>query len=69
MIMNRFVKTPDRITAAAFNRYLNGQVLADSSALQWTGLYVRLCRLPPASVTTWKSTSPNGSPTTSRSTR
>ncbi len=40
------VNTPDRTTAAAFNRYLNGQVLADSAALQWTGLYVRLCRLP-----------------------
>ncbi|HEY2343493.1 MAG TPA: hypothetical protein VGH90_10705 [Chthoniobacteraceae bacterium] len=40
------MKTPNRTTAAAFNRYLNGQVLADSAALQWTGLFVRLCRLP-----------------------
>lgn len=39
-------KTPDRTTAAAFNRYLSGEVLADSAALQWTGLFVRLCRLP-----------------------
>ena len=40
------MKTPDRTTAAAFQRYLSGEVLADSAALQWTGLYVRLCRLP-----------------------
>jgi hypothetical protein len=36
------VKTPDRTTARAFNRYLSGEVLADSAALGWTGLYVRL---------------------------
>jgi len=29
--------TPDRSTAAAFPRYLSGEVLADSVALQWTG--------------------------------
>ena len=40
------MKTPDRTTARAFNRYLSGEVLADSAELQWTGLYVRLCRLP-----------------------
>jgi AraC family transcriptional regulator len=40
------VKTPDRTTARGFNRYLSGDVLADSAALGWTGLYVRLCRLP-----------------------
>ena len=38
--------TPDRTTARAFNRYLSGEVLADSAALGWTGLYVRLCRMP-----------------------
>ena len=40
------MKTPNRTTARAFNRYVNSQVLADSATLQWTGLYVRLCRLP-----------------------
>src|SRR4051812_36564912 len=40
------VKTPDRTTAAAFQRYLTAEVLADSAALHWSGLYVRLCRLP-----------------------
>ena len=39
------VKTPGRTTAAAFQRYLSGEVLADSAALHWTGLCVRLCRL------------------------
>ena len=40
------MKTPDPTTASVFNRYLSGEGLADSAALQWTGLYVRLCRLP-----------------------
>jgi len=30
--------TPDRSTAAAFPRYLTGEVVADSVALQWPGL-------------------------------
>jgi AraC family transcriptional regulator len=38
--------TPDRSTAAAFPRYLSGEVLADSVALQWTALYARRWRLP-----------------------
>jgi len=40
------VTTPDRSTAAAFPRYLSGEVVADSVALQWTGLYARRWRLP-----------------------
>src|SRR3954452_5381430 len=38
--------TPERSTAAAFPRYLTGEVVADSVALQWTGLYARRWRLP-----------------------
>ena len=38
--------TPERTTAAAFIRYLHGRVLADSTALQWPGLYVRRVRFP-----------------------
>ncbi|HMJ65750.1 MAG TPA: hypothetical protein VK615_10390, partial [Candidatus Binatia bacterium] len=38
--------TPDRSTAAAFPRYLTGEVLADSVALQWPGLNARRWRLP-----------------------
>ena len=37
---------PDRSTAAAFPRYLTGEVLAASVALQWPGLYARRWRLP-----------------------
>jgi AraC family transcriptional regulator len=40
------VKTPDRSTAAVFPRYLTGEVVADSVALQWSGLYARRWRLP-----------------------
>jgi AraC family transcriptional regulator len=40
------MKTPDRSTAAAFPRYLSGEVLADSVRLQWSGLYARRWRLP-----------------------
>lgn len=39
-------KTPDRSTAAAFPRYLAGEVVADSVALQWPVLYARRWRLP-----------------------
>jgi AraC family transcriptional regulator len=38
------VNTPNRTTAAAFSRYLNGEILADSRSLQWGELYVRRCR-------------------------
>lgn len=38
--------TPDRSTAAAFPRYLTGEVVADSVALLWPGLYARRWRLP-----------------------
>jgi AraC family transcriptional regulator len=38
--------TPNRTTAAAFPRYLNGEILADSEALRWPDLYVRRWRFP-----------------------
>ena len=38
--------TPDRSTAAAFPRYLMGELVADSMALQWQGLYARRLRNP-----------------------
>ena len=31
------MSTPERTTAAAFPRYLHGEVLADSASLQWPG--------------------------------
>jgi AraC family transcriptional regulator len=40
------MNTPDRSTAAAFPKYLTGEVMADSIALQWRGLYARRWRLP-----------------------
>ena len=40
------MNTPNRTTAAAFSRYLNGEILADSRSLQWSDLYVRHCRFP-----------------------
>ncbi len=40
------VNTPERTTAAAFFRYLQGRVLADSATLQWPGLYARRVRFP-----------------------
>ena len=40
------VNAPDRSTAAAFPRYLTGEVVADSVALQWPGLYARRWRHP-----------------------
>jgi AraC family transcriptional regulator len=39
-----FVRAPARTTAAAFPRYLNGEILADSESLGWAGLYVRRWR-------------------------
>lgn len=38
--------TPERSSAAAFPRYLTGEVIADSVALRWPGLYARRWRLP-----------------------
>jgi len=38
--------TPDRSTAAAFPRYLTGEVVADSVALHWPQLFARRWRLP-----------------------
>jgi AraC family transcriptional regulator len=40
------VKTPDRTTAAAYPRHLKGQVVADSAALHWPGLFVRRYKFP-----------------------
>lgn len=40
------VNTPDRTTAAAFPRYTVGEVVADSAALRWRGLFVRRYRFP-----------------------
>jgi AraC family transcriptional regulator len=40
------MKTPNRSTAAAFPRYLTGEVVADSVSLQWQGLFARRWRLP-----------------------
>jgi len=39
-------KTPDRSSAAAFPRYVTGEMVTDSVALQWPGLYARRWRLP-----------------------
>lgn len=44
--MARKPTTPDRSTAAAFPRYLTGEVVADSVALQWPGLFARRWRFP-----------------------
>lgn len=38
--------TPNRSTAAAFPRYLVGELMADSMALRWPGLYARRLRNP-----------------------
>ncbi len=38
--------TPDRSTASVFPRYLSGEVIADSVAFQWQGLYARRWRFP-----------------------
>jgi AraC family transcriptional regulator len=38
------VTTPNRTTAAAFTRYAQGEIVADSAVLQWPGLYVRRLR-------------------------
>ncbi|QIF05490.1 AraC family transcriptional regulator [Roseimicrobium sp. ORNL1] len=38
------MNTPERTTAAAFPRYSTGEVIADSAALHWPGLYARRYR-------------------------
>ena len=40
------VTTPERTTAAAYPRHLKGQVVADSMALRWPGLFVRRYKFP-----------------------
>jgi AraC family transcriptional regulator len=40
------MNNPERTTAAAFSSYLAGEVLAESSSLNWSGLYVRRYRFP-----------------------
>jgi AraC family transcriptional regulator len=40
------MNTPERTTAAAYPRHLKGQVVADSAALRWPGLYVRRYKFP-----------------------
>jgi AraC family transcriptional regulator len=40
------VTTPERSSAAAFPRYLSGEVVADSVVLRWSGLFARRWRLP-----------------------
>ncbi|MGZ8940206.1 MAG: AraC family transcriptional regulator [Limisphaerales bacterium] len=40
------MSTPERSSAAAFPRYLAGEVVADSVPLRWSGLYARRWRLP-----------------------
>ncbi|MEN3370147.1 MAG: AraC family transcriptional regulator [Verrucomicrobiota bacterium] len=38
--------TPERTTAAAYPRHLKGQVVVDSAALRWPGLFVRRYKFP-----------------------
>jgi AraC family transcriptional regulator len=40
------MKAPERTTAEVFPRYIGGEVLADSAALKWSGLFVRRYRFP-----------------------
>ena len=40
------MKTPERTTAAAYPLHLKGQVVADSAALHWPGLFVRRYKFP-----------------------
>jgi AraC family transcriptional regulator len=42
----KVVSAPDRTTAAAYPRHLKGQVVADSAALHWPGLFVRRYKFP-----------------------
>ena len=38
--------SPERTTAAAYPQHLKGQVVADSMALRWPGLFVRRYKFP-----------------------
>lgn len=40
------MNTPERSTAAAFPRYLTGEIIADSATLQWPELFARHFRFP-----------------------
>ena len=40
------MKTPERTTAAAYPQHLKGQVVGDSAALHWPGLFVRRYKFP-----------------------
>ena len=40
----RSMPTPNRTTAAAFTHYAPGEIVADSAALKWPGMYVRRFR-------------------------
>jgi AraC family transcriptional regulator len=46
-VFNSQVTTPERTSAAAYPRHLKGQVVADSMALRWPGLFVRRYRFSP----------------------
>jgi hypothetical protein len=48
LVSNAFsMNTPERTTAAALPRYFKGKILADSTSIQWSGLYVRRIRNAP----------------------
>jgi hypothetical protein len=48
LVSNAFsMNTPERTTAAALPRYFRGKILADSTSIQWSGLYVRRIRNAP----------------------
>jgi AraC family transcriptional regulator len=40
------MRTPEHTTAELFPRYIKGEVVADSAACAWPGLFVRRYRLP-----------------------
>jgi AraC family transcriptional regulator len=40
------MRTPEHTTAKIFPRYLKGEVVADSAACAWPGIFVRRYRLP-----------------------
>jgi AraC family transcriptional regulator len=45
-VYNNLMITPSRTSAAAFPRYVAGEVLADSAALRWKELFVQRYRFP-----------------------
>jgi hypothetical protein len=48
LVSNAFsMNTPEPTTAAALPRYFKGKILADSTSIQWSGLYVRRIRNAP----------------------